>query len=57
MVAIHANKIARADAEEAMMYEFFNSRVHFPKVDIYKCPFLKTRGRLLKKALHSSLRA
>ena len=57
MIAILANKIARADAEEAMMYEFFNSWVHFPKVDIYKCPFLKTWERLLKKALHSSLRA
>jgi hypothetical protein len=30
---------------------------HFPKMDIYKCPILKTGGRLLKKAMHSSLRA
>ncbi len=27
MIAILANKIARADAEEVMMYEFFNSWV------------------------------
>jgi hypothetical protein len=29
----------------------------FSKMDIYKCPFSKTGGRLLKKAMHSSLRA
>jgi hypothetical protein len=30
---------------------------HFSKMDKNKCPFLKTAGRLLKKTLHSSLRA
>jgi len=26
-------------------------------MDIYFCPFLKSGGRLLKKTMHSSLRA
>jgi hypothetical protein len=29
---------------------------HFSKMDKNKCPFLKTGGRLLKKAMQSSLR-
>ena len=29
----------------------------FQKKDIYKCPFLQTGGRNIKKAMHSSLRA
>jgi len=29
----------------------------FSKLDIYKCPFFKTGGRNIKKAMHSSLRA
>jgi hypothetical protein len=30
---------------------------HFPKMDIYKCPFSKNRGRDLKKTMKTSLRA
>ena len=47
----------RADAEEVMMIVFFKSKPGFLKLDIYKCPFLKTGGRNIKKALHLSLRA
>jgi hypothetical protein len=31
--------------------------VPFSKMDKNKCPFLKTWGRNIKKAMHSSLRA
>ena len=47
----------RADAEEVMMIVFFKSKAGFSELDIYKCPFLKTGGRNIKKTLNSSLRA
>ena len=50
-------KMGRADAEEVMMIVFFKSKAGFLKLDIYKCPFLKTGGRNIKNSLHSSLRA
>jgi len=50
-------RIGRADAEEVMMIVFFKSKAGFLKLDIYKCPFLKTGGRNIKKTLHSSLRS
>jgi hypothetical protein len=48
--------MGRADAEEVMMYKNFKSLRRFSKKDIYKCPFLKSGGRLLKKTSTSSLR-
>ena len=47
----------RADAEEVMMIVFFKSKAGFSELDIYKCPFLKTGGRNVKKTSTSSLRA
>jgi len=40
-----------------MMYKNFKSKAGFLKMDILKCPFLKSEGRNVKKTLHSSLRA
>ena len=57
MVANPRRKMGRADAEQVMMFLFFKSKAGFSKMDIYKCPFFKTGGRNIKKALHSSLRA
>ena len=47
----------RADAEEVMMIVFFKSKAGFSELDIYKCPFLKSGGRDIKKTMHSSLRS
>ena len=47
----------RADAEEVMMFLFFKSKAGFSELDIYKCPFLKSGGRDIKKTMHSSLRS
>ena len=57
MVANLRHKIGRADAEEVMMFLFFKSKAGFSELDIYKCPFLKTWGRNIKKTSISSLRA
>ena len=46
----------RADAEEVMMIVFFKSKAGFSELDIYKCPFLKSGGRDIKKTSTSSLR-
>ena len=50
-------EIGRADAKEVMMFLFFKSKAGFSELDIYKCPFLKSGGRDIKKTMHSSLRA
>jgi hypothetical protein len=49
--------MGRADAEQVMMFLFFKSKAGFSEMDIYKCPFFKTGGRNIKKAMQSSLRA
>ena len=56
MVANLRHKIGRADAEEVMMFLFFKSKAGFSELDIYKCPFLKSGGRDIKKTSISSLR-